>query len=1392
MNNQTITEVSRVTFISGAAKVRTPDGELHDLKVGDILQPGTQVILADASVFVVEATSSEVTGAAVPEAVASTELPADQQPSMPAMGAAAAAGDDVLAQINQMQQAILAGDDPTQAFEAAAAGVAANAGGRGPGSGNSGFIAVDRVGNATIAAAGYETAAQHAAPLTHFDEPAAFIPRGDTTAPLAPTVIITDDVNNDGVLTQAELGDATTVDVRIVLPVDALAGDTLTINDGDTIQNIVLTNEQISTGFIDITVDRPADGGSVNVVATVTDAAGNVSPEGSDNAYIEPVPTVTDITDVSAPEGANLVHVITLSNSSVTSTTFDFSVALGTASENDIDRAGISFGSGVTYDAATGQITVPAGVTSFTITIPTVEDTIFETDETLTLNVGSASGTGTILNDDPTPTIESVTDDSELEGTSLIHTVTLSNASSTPTTFAFDVALGTASENDFDRTGITFGPGVTDNSDGTITVAAGVTEFTVSIPTVVDTVYEADETITVQVGGVSGVGGIGTIENDDPVPTIQSVTSDSEYEGTSLIHTVTLTNASSTPTTFSFDVVLGTASENDFNRAGIVFGPGVTDNGDGTITVAAGVTMFDVTIPTVEDSVFEADETLTLQVGGASGTGTILNDDNAPTIQSVTSDSEYEGTSLIHTVTLTNASSTPTTFSFDVVLGTASENDFNRAGIVFGPGVTDNGDGTITVAAGVTTFDVTIPTMEDSVFEADETLTLQVGGASGTGTILNDDGAPTIQSVTSDSEYEGTSLIHTVTLTNASSTPTTFSFDVVLGTASENDFDRAGITFGPGVTDNGDGTITVAAGVTVFTVTIPTVEDSVFEADETLTLQVGGASGTGTILNDDNAPTIQSVTSDSEYEGTSLIHTVTLTNASSTPTTFTFDVVLGTASENDFDRAGITFGPGVTDNGDGTITVAAGVTAFTVTIPTIQDLVYEPDETLTLQVGGVSGTGTILNDDSPIIYSEDTGWLMNYSDNSNSFDMKIKGGTATLAAGQNIYWDIIVNGSNVNTYLSYTPNQSLSTVSDTFTLSDTVLYSNGDMTIFRVYLSAIETLVLSQNEQFDIKVNGATGTSQLINTDVFVAPHANFNVNYSTEFDNVTTDSNGNLILTNGADQSWLSTDINGGEFIGTITPQDGQTVSYLDGADLVYGTTGNDLLAGDGGNDYIDGRAGNDTLYGGAGNDTLVGGYGNNALYGGDGDDTLMGGSSADILNGGNDTDTVLYSGALSGVTVDLLNGTASGGSGTDILTSIENVTGSNFNDTLIGNDGANTLTGGLGNDILTGGDGADIFKWTSADITSSGTPFTDTITDFSIADGDRLDLTDVLTGEPANDLTSYLSVVDTPSGDVEVSVYADGVLGGTADMTIVIQNPTDSLNDLQNYLQNSTGVIH
>ena len=49
MNNQTITEVSRVTSITGVAKIKMPDGELKEIHVGDILQPGTVVVTVHPS-----------------------------------------------------------------------------------------------------------------------------------------------------------------------------------------------------------------------------------------------------------------------------------------------------------------------------------------------------------------------------------------------------------------------------------------------------------------------------------------------------------------------------------------------------------------------------------------------------------------------------------------------------------------------------------------------------------------------------------------------------------------------------------------------------------------------------------------------------------------------------------------------------------------------------------------------------------------------------------------------------------------------------------------------------------------------------------------------------------------------------------------------------------------------------------------------------------------------------------------------------------------------------------------------------------------------------------------------------------------------------------------------
>ena len=100
--------------------------------------------------------------------------------------------------------------------------------------------------------------------------------------------------------------------------------------------------------------------------------------------------------------------------------------------------------------------------------------------------------------------------------------------------------------------------------------------------------------------------------------------------------------------------------------------------------------------------------------------------------------------------------------------------------------------------------------------------------------------------------------------------------------------------------------------------------------------------------------------------------------------------------------------------------------------------------------------------------------------------------------------------------------------------------------------------------------------------------------------------------------------------------------------------------------------------------------------LRGGDGDDTLIGGAGAARLFGGNGEgtdrgiDTASYAASDAGVNLNLLTGKGSGGHAEgDTLLEIENLVGSTFADTLIGDLQSNVLDGGSGNDTLTGGAG-------------------------------------------------------------------------------------------------------
>jgi Ca2+-binding RTX toxin-like protein len=120
-------------------------------------------------------------------------------------------------------------------------------------------------------------------------------------------------------------------------------------------------------------------------------------------------------------------------------------------------------------------------------------------------------------------------------------------------------------------------------------------------------------------------------------------------------------------------------------------------------------------------------------------------------------------------------------------------------------------------------------------------------------------------------------------------------------------------------------------------------------------------------------------------------------------------------------------------------------------------------------------------------------------------------------------------------------------------------------------------------------------------------------------------------------------------------------------------------------------GLDGEDTLNGGfssTASDLLDGGDGNDKLFGNEGNDILRGGLGADRLDGGAGRDTADYSLAADAVVANLAEPLANAGEAAgDTYTSIENVTGSDFDDTIRGNTGSNTLNGGDGDDILNGG---------------------------------------------------------------------------------------------------------
>ncbi|MBF0373665.1 MAG: hypothetical protein HQL39_09635, partial [Alphaproteobacteria bacterium] len=197
---------------------------------------------------------------------------------------------------------------------------------------------------------------------------------------------------------------------------------------------------------------------------------------------------------------------------------------------------------------------------------------------------------------------------------------------------------------------------------------------------------------------------------------------------------------------------------------------------------------------------------------------------------------------------------------------------------------------------------------------------------------------------------------------------------------------------------------------------------------------------------------------------------------------------------------------------------------------------------------------------------------------------------------------------------------------------------------------------------------------------------------------------------------------------------------------EYVTGSAHGDDLTGDASNNLILGEGGNDTLDGGPGNDTISAGIGDDVLWSTDGSDTLMGGDG---------TDRVEFSSRASGVSVNMTTGIATSGADT-INLDVENVSGSNYADTIAGYTIAEAFWGWSGTDSIDGGDGDDTIRGNDDADTLVGGAGGDVL--YGGGGNDSLD------GGSGNDTIHTGSGYDTIAGDageIDVVDFSEATVG-------------------------------
>ncbi|WP_434607509.1 retention module-containing protein [Pseudomonas sp. R1-7] len=703
--------IAVVKSIVGQVFVVSPEGIRRVLIEGDRLNVGDQLDTGPAGAVTLELADGRTL-----DLGRDTQWSANAPDSSTDLEQAAA---QAAPSVDELQQAIAAGVDPTTALEATAAGPTAAGTGGAAGGGHS-VVVLDATAGSVDPTIGFPTEGLAAAAATDDN-----ILGGDTTPDTTANAVLNATMTLSATPTLTEAGGVLVYTATVTqAPQTNLS---VTLSNGAVI--VIPAGQLTGTVNVPLAPNDTVYNDPSQISVTVTGTTG-----GNGIAVTVPTtPAVTQITDTvdtttvtlsagnTVTEGGQITYTATLTNPAQTPVT----VTLSNGS----------------------VITIAAGQTTGTVAVDTAANDVYNNGSTVSTTITGATG-GNFENLVPstTPAVTTITDSADTtdltltasetitEGGQITYTATLTNPAQTPVT-------------------------VTLSNGSVITIAAGQTTGTVAVDTPANDVYNNSSTVSTTITGATG----GNFENLVPstTPAVTTINDSADTtgltlsaspevtEGGQITYTATLTNPAQTPVT-------------------------VTLSNGAVINIAAGQTTGTVAVDTPANDVYNNGSTVSTTIAGTSGGNfenlvpsttpavTTINDSADTTDLTLTaSETITEGGQITYTATLSNPAQTPVTVTLSngAIINIAAGATTGTVAVdTPANDVYNNGSTVSTTIAGTSggNFENLVPSTTPAV------------------TTINDSADTTDLTLSAtDTVAEGGSIVYTATLTNAAGSPVT-------------------------------------------------------------------------------------------------------------------------------------------------------------------------------------------------------------------------------------------------------------------------------------------------------------------------------------------------------------------------------------------------------------------------------------------------------------------------------------------------------------------------------------------------------------------------------------------------------------------------------------------